>query len=110
MKRILLLHVAIVGLILLCAFSPWFFVAAAILTKAESLNDWALVAGYLGMGLTPLGLLAALVYVIAAAIYHFVATRWRGAEPISLGKYLLVWLGIVVVVAIIGWILLTAAG
>lgn len=108
MKRIWLLHVVIVGLILLCAFSPWFFLAVAALTNAESLNDLALAAGFIGMGLTPLGLLVAALYVVAAVIYHFVVTRLRVAKAISLGKYLLVWLGIVVVGVTIGWVLLTA--
>jgi hypothetical protein len=109
MKRIWLLHVAVVGLILSCGFSPWLVVATAILTKSESLEDWALVAGYAGMGLTPLGLLVAAVYAVAATIYHLVATRWRGRKPISVGKYVLVWLGIVVVGAIVaGWALLAA--
>jgi Tol biopolymer transport system component len=108
MKRIWLLHVAIVGLILLCAFSPWIFLAAVTLANAESLEGLALGAGYIGMGLTPLGLLVAMIYMVAAVIYHFVATRRFGATPISLGKYLLVWLGIMVVGVIIGWILLSA--
>jgi len=109
MKRIWLLHVAIIGLILLCAFSPWLFLAVATLTNAESLESLGLAAGYIGMGLTPLGLLVAVIYVVTMVIYHFVATRKSGTKPISLGKYVLVWLGIMLVGGIIGWILLTAS-
>lgn len=107
MKRIWLLHVIIVGLILFCAFSPWLFLALVTLTNAESLEGLALGAGYLGMGLTPLGLLVAGIYVIAAVIYHSIATRKGSTKPVSVGKYLLVWLGIMVVGGIIGWVLLT---
>jgi len=42
----------------------------------------------------PYSLLVAGIYVAAAIIYHFVATRKRGTKPISVGRYLLVWLGI----------------
>ncbi len=108
MKRIWLFHVVIVGLILLCAFSPWIYMAVVTSTNAESLEGLALGAGYIGMGLTPLGLLVTVIYVVTAVIYHFAATRKRDAKSISVGKYLLVWLGIMVVGAIIGWVLLSA--
>jgi len=106
-KRIWLVHVVIVVLILCCAFSPWIYMAVASVTDPEGLEDLGLAAGYIGMGLTPLGLIVAVIYVVAAGIYHF-STNRSGAKPISMGKYLLLWMGIVIVGAIVGWIVLTS--
>jgi Tol biopolymer transport system component len=110
MKRILILHLILVSLIVLCAFSPWLLLMIAFTVGGvfgEQVENLGLGIGYIGMAVTPLGLLTAGFYVVGAILYHVVVT-WLGKKPMpSFDRYLVGWFAMLIVGAIGGFTLLT---
>ena len=103
MKTILIFHFSIFTLLVVCACSPWLALAA--LSAVES--DLGLAAGYIGMVVTPLGLVVAAVYAVGAVVFHFVYTGLRNAagKPPMQG-YLVTWSALALAGGLVGAALL----
>ena len=89
MKTVLIFHFLVLTLLVVCACAPWLL----LLGMNGAGGNLGLGIGYISIVTTPLSLVVAGVYGVAALTFHFIYTGFRrsaGKPPLE--GYLLTWI------------------